>query len=183
MSGIIAICIHEFSATSDVQNVTATEIDEYTVKVYCYFINGSDAQGCMVVFINNFGQVDNQTVRLESNSTALEQFNLNHPISCYHRVLAFDIERGGNVSDITIVANVTRTLTTPCPLASPSNLFIAIVNSFSWYIFIHIESMVFIITSVAVASIVFMLALILIIGLVLQYWNKSNNTTIESRQN
>ena len=101
------------------------------MKVHCYFINGSDAQGCLVVFINNFGHVDNQTVRLDSNSTTWEEFNLNHPISCYDQVLAFDIEAGGNVSDIAIVANVTRTLTTPCPLASPSNLFIAIINKFS----------------------------------------------------
>ena len=98
------------------------------MKIHCYYVNGSDVQGCLVVFINNFGQVDNQTVRLESNSTALEQFNLNHPISCYHRLLAFDIEAGGNVSDIAIVANVTRKLTTSCPLASPGNLFIAIMN-------------------------------------------------------
>ena len=150
------------------------------MKVHCYYVNGSDAQGCLVVFINNFGQVDNQTVRLENSSIAWEEFNLNHPISCYHRVLAFDIEAGDNVSDIAIVANATRTLTTPCPLASPGNLFIAIIiiiiNS-------HTESMVFIIISVAITSIVFMLTLILVIGFVLQHWNKSNDTTTESRQN
>ena len=43
MSDIIAICIHEFSVTSDVQNVITIEIDEYRVKVHSYFINGSDA--------------------------------------------------------------------------------------------------------------------------------------------
>ena len=43
--------------------------------------------------------------------------------------------------------------------------------------------MVVIIISVAIASIVFMLALILVIGLILQHWNKSNDTTTESRLN
>ena len=102
--GVIATChlIRKFLATSDVQNVTAIEVDEYTVKVHCYFINGSDAQGCLVVFTSSFGQVDNQIVRLESNSTAWEEISLDRPISCYHRVLAFDIEAGGNVSDIAI---------------------------------------------------------------------------------
>ena len=122
----------EFLATSDVQNVTAIEVDEYTVKIHCYYINGSDAQGCLVVFTSSFGQVDNQTAKLESNFTAWKEINLNHPISCYDRVLAFDIEGGGNVSDIAIMANI---IATPCLMASPGNLFIAIINfAKSWYI-------------------------------------------------
>lgn len=74
----------EFSATSDVQTVTAVESGEHTVMVNCYFLNGSDAQGCMIIFISNFEQVDNQTARLDSNSTAWVEFNLDHPVSCYY---------------------------------------------------------------------------------------------------
>ena len=92
------------------------------MKVHCYFINGSDAQGCLVVFINSFGQVDNQTARLESNYTAWKEIILDHPVSCYDQVLAFDIEAGGNVSDLAVIANVPRKSAIPCPLTSPSKL-------------------------------------------------------------
>ena len=121
--------IHEFSATSDAQNVTAIEVDEYTVKVYCCFINSSDAQGCLVVFINSFGQVDNQIARLESNSTATrwEEFDLAHPVSCYDQVLAFEIEAGGNVSDLAVMVNISRKTAIPCPLASQGNLLLLLI--------------------------------------------------------
>ena len=118
--------IYEFSATSDVQNVSTIEVDEYTVKVYCCFINVSDAQGCLVVFINSFRQANNQIARLKSNSTAThwEEFDLAHPVSCYDEVLAFDIEAGGNVSDLAVMANISRKTAIPCPLASQGNLLL-----------------------------------------------------------
>ena len=119
MSQLLSVC--KILATSDVQNVTAIEIDEYTVNVHCYFLNGSDAQGCLVIFTSNFGQVDNQTAKLRldsSNSTSWGEFILHHPISCYHQVLAIDIEAGSNTSDLAVMANISRKLETPCPLAS-----------------------------------------------------------------
>ena len=96
------------------------------MKVHCYFINGSDAQGCLVIFTNNFGQVDNQTakLRLERSSTIWEEFVLDHPISCYHQVLAIDIEAGGNISDLAVMANISRKLETPCPMASQGILIL-----------------------------------------------------------
>lgn len=78
------------------------EIDEYTVKVHCDFVNGSDAQGCLVVFSSNITHVMSQSTELilmESHSTVV---TLTHPISCYHQVFAFDIEATGNVSSLAI---------------------------------------------------------------------------------
>ena len=101
------------------------------MKVYCCFINSSDAQGCLVVFINSFGQVDNQTERLESNSTVArwEDFDLAHPVSCYDQVLAFDIEAGGNVSGLAVMANISRKSAIPCLLASQGKLLILLITN------------------------------------------------------
>ena len=68
-------------------------------------------------------------VELDSNSTAGEVFKLDRPVSCYHQVLAFDIEAGGNISDLAVMANIMRKLAAPCPLVSQGNLFIAIMNN------------------------------------------------------
>ena len=79
-----------FSTTSDVQNVTAIEVDEYTVEVHCYFINGSDAQGCLVVFSSNLIHVKSKSIELvlmENDSIVWSVANLAHPISCYSQVL------------------------------------------------------------------------------------------------
>ena len=125
--------------------------------------------------------IDNQTVELDSNFTAWAVIKLDNPVSCYDQVLAFDIEAGGNVSDLAVMANLTRNLAIPCTLTSQGNSFVIIATlNYAKSYSIHIESMVFIIivTSVAVASIVFVLALILVIGLILQCWNKSNNIII-----
>ena len=143
------------------------------MKVHCYFLNGSDAQGCLIVFIHSFGK-DNHTARLDSNSTTWEEFTLDYPISCYGQVLAFDIEAGGNVSDLAVMADISSKLKTPCPLVFQGKS-IAIVNIMpraGYSIFIGF--MVTIITSVVITSIVFMLALILVVGLLLRRWNKSN---------
>ena len=79
--------------TSDIQNDTAIEIVESTVNIhiYCYFVNGSDAQGCLVAFSSNLTQITVQyteSILMENHSTAWSVTSLAHPISCYHKVFA-----------------------------------------------------------------------------------------------
>ena len=81
----------------------------------------------MVVFISSFGQVNNQTVILsilDSNFTAWKEFILDHPVSCYHQVLAFDIEADGSISGLAAVDTVTGQLAPPCPFVSQGNFLI-----------------------------------------------------------
>ena len=122
-----------FSATSDVQNVTAIEIDEYTLKVHCYFVNGSDAQGCMVVISSNLTHITSQFTELilkEDHSTAWSVANLAYPLSCYHQVLAFDIEATGNISNLAIEGSFTTNQSqATCPdtvVSQGSRLFMQI---------------------------------------------------------
>ena len=128
MVSYIAIYIREFSATSDAQNVSAKEIDEYTVKVHCYFIDGSDAQGCLVVFSSNLTHVKSKSIELilmENDSMAWSVANLARSISCYHQVFAFDIETDGSISDLAIEGSIiTNQSQAVCPVVSQGTLAI-----------------------------------------------------------
>ena len=90
--------------------VTAIEIEtENTVLVYCDFISGSNAEGCMVILV---GEVNNVTANIERNFSKLFNFTL----SCYHEIFAFDIESDGSVGELAIsgVLMSVRNNTTPC---------------------------------------------------------------------
>ena len=75
---------------------------EDSIDIECYFLNGSDAQGCRVVIVSDHSSVGNITAMLirhnESDSTVSGRVNLTYHIDCYHHVLAFDIEANGTIS-------------------------------------------------------------------------------------
>ena len=75
------------------QGVTAEAIETgNSFVVWCDFISGSEAHGCLVVIL---GVRDNITVEVERGSSLV--LNISAPLSCYCDVLAFDIERDGSV--------------------------------------------------------------------------------------
>ena len=60
--------------------------------IHCDFIAGSDALGCMVILV---GEVTNTTVLVDRDNTTgvgVASTELPLPLSCYHDVIAFDIE-------------------------------------------------------------------------------------------
>ena len=140
MIGVIATChlICKFLATSDVQNVTAIEIDEYTVEVHCYFINGSDAQGCLSSNLIHVKSKSIELILMENDSMAWSVANLAHPISCYHQAFAFDIETGGNISDLAIegcvVINQSQAV---CPVVTQGTTTLIILNGIIYFYFLH----------------------------------------------
>ena len=69
-----------------------------TFRVQCDFILGSDAQGCMVVLV---GELVNTTVNI-SKSLSLEIVNAAYSVSCYKKVLAFDIEGDGQIGALAV---------------------------------------------------------------------------------
>ena len=77
---------------------------EDSIDIECYFLNGSDAQGCKVVVVSDHSSVGNITAMLirhnVSDSTVSGQVNLTYHIDCYHHVLAFDIEANGTISSL-----------------------------------------------------------------------------------
>ena len=68
-----------------------------SIIVQCDFITGSNAQGCMVVLV---GEFENITVNLEQNGC--DVVNVSHPLSCYHKIFAFDIESDGSVGTLAV---------------------------------------------------------------------------------
>ena len=75
------------------QGVTVEAIETgNSFVVWCDFISGSEAHGCLVVVL---GVHDNITVEVKRGSSLV--LNFSTPLSCYRDVLAFDIERDGSV--------------------------------------------------------------------------------------
>ena len=107
---MVSYIILPLADTTDVQMVTAIMIEkENTFLVYCDFIPGSNAEGCMVLLV---GVVNNVTANIERNSSDL----LNYSLSCYHEIFAFDIESDGSVGKLAIpgVLMSVQNNTTPC---------------------------------------------------------------------
>ena len=86
-------------------NAIATGVS--TIDIQCWFIHGSDAQGCIVVLVSDHPGVNNETMNMSRNAMlASGTFNLIQPSSCYTRIFASDIETNGRLSDLIIEGNV-----------------------------------------------------------------------------
>ena len=84
------------------QGATAEAIETgNSFVVWCNFISGSEAHGCLVVVL---GVHDNITVEVERDSSLI--LNISTPLSCYRDVLAFDIERDGSIGTQAVPGSV-----------------------------------------------------------------------------
>ena len=80
----------------------------------CAFITGTEAQGCLVVLVSEFG---NSTWNLTRRSTCNSEIvNVTHPPSNYSEVFAFDIESDGSVGTLAVpgVLMMNASTTDPC---------------------------------------------------------------------
>jgi hypothetical protein len=110
--------------TTDVQRAVVT-LKEFEINVTCHFFTGSDALGCMVILI---GQFSNHTMKLmkrsaDNNITEhTEELKLEaNSLSCYDRIVAFDIESDGSVGTLPVpghlmsaAVHLERTKDGPC---------------------------------------------------------------------
>ena len=104
-----------YSVTSDVQSVSATVVGESTIDIQCWFIHGSDALGCKVVLVSDHPTISNEIgifSRIKTNATGM--MTLAHPVSCYVRVVAFDIESDNTTNNITIEGKLINRTDTVC---------------------------------------------------------------------
>ena len=108
------ICVTD---TTDVQMVRAVVLSDVTFRVQCDFIPGSDAQGCMIVLV---GDYNNVSVTLLMNLTNTEIINVTTSVSCYKRVIAFDIEYDGQVGTLAVPGKLSGNVNTS-PKCLPSS--------------------------------------------------------------
>ena len=95
--------------------VTATALKEEdnVFIVQCDFITGSNAQGCMVVLVGEFGNITANLTRINPctiltvNETLL---SLNDT-----QVFGFDIESDGSVGSLAIRGEIERNMNVTCP--------------------------------------------------------------------
>lgn len=95
-------------ATLDVQAVNATVIGESTIDVQCLFIRGSDAVGCKIIFLSECQGVADKNVEIIRNDTSnIGRLSLtSYNISCYLKVLAYDIDVNNTISNVSIDARI-----------------------------------------------------------------------------
>ena len=101
--------------------VRAVVLSDVTFRVQCDFIPGSDAQGCMIVFV---GEHDNVSVTLLMNLTNSEIINVTNSVSCYKRVVAFDVEHNGQIGTLAVPGKLSgnvNTRTKCLPSSNPAN--------------------------------------------------------------
>ena len=78
-------------------------MDDSTIDIQCLFIHGSDALGCKVVLISHCQNVrDVQADLSRSDVSASGRLILAHITSCYHKILAFDIDINNTIGNLTI---------------------------------------------------------------------------------
>ena len=80
-----------------------------SVTIRCDFIAGSDALGCVVILV---GEVTNTTVLVDRDDTTgvgVASTELPLPLSCYHEVLAFDIEADGSNGTLPVLGMLNTT--------------------------------------------------------------------------
>ena len=94
--------------------VTELENLDVTVRVKCDFIIGSDAKGCMVLLVSEFGNFSmNLTKNINEIADYLEGVaNPTYPLSCYGEVYGFDIKHDTSVGKLAIPGNI-KFLRTP----------------------------------------------------------------------
>ena len=128
-------CIHcsaLYIDTTDVQMIRAVPLeDSNAFMLQCNFINGSDAQGCMVVVVGQFG---NTTRNLTRNSTHVHVtgiINITHPLSCFSEVFGFDIELDGSVGTLAVPGVLLMNISTadPCMLSGVKSTSSEIVKN------------------------------------------------------
>ena len=84
-------------------------LSDVTFRVQCDFIPGSDVQGCMIVLV---GDYNNVSVTLLMNQTNSEIINVTTSVSCYKRVIAFDIEYDGQIGTLAVPGKVSGNVNT-----------------------------------------------------------------------
>ena len=101
--------------TSDVQAVNATVVGESAIDSQCWFIHGSDALGCKVVLVSDHPTLSDEIgIFLRNTTYASRAMTLAHPVSCYLRVVAFDIESDNTTSNLTIHGKLINKTDTVC---------------------------------------------------------------------
>ena len=101
--------------------VGAVVLSDVTFQVQCDFIPGSDAQGCMIVLV---GDYNNVSAILLMNLTNSEIINVTTSVSCYKRVIAFDIEHNGQIGTLAVPGKLSGNVntTTKClPSSKPAS--------------------------------------------------------------
>lgn len=106
--------------TTDTQMVRAVVLSgiNSAFRVQCDFITGSNAQGCMVVLV---GEFDNVTVNLKRDNNT-EVIIVTYPVSCYKKVLAFDIEYDGSIGTVAVSRELMRNFSTVVQCSSTPDL-------------------------------------------------------------
>ena len=93
--------------------------DANAFMLQCSFINGSNAQGCMVKLIDEFGNVTmTGNLTRESGTCAIGILNVTHSSSDVSEVFGYDIESDGSVGLLAVPGVISRNDNETCMTSS-----------------------------------------------------------------
>ena len=99
----VILCLY-YVATTDVQVVTVTIINNKNTLLYCKFIIGSNARGCSVV-LESAQEVELEThnvTKMADRNEATAMVTLKYPPPCYGSVKAYDIESDSSIGNLSV---------------------------------------------------------------------------------
>ena len=88
--------------------------DANAFMVQCSFVAGSNAQGCSVVLIGEFGNITGNLTKDSMCLTQTELLNVTHPPSNYYEVFGFDIESDGSVETLAVPGEISWNVSEMC---------------------------------------------------------------------
>ena len=103
--------------------ITAVPLrDTNKIMLQCNFAIGSDARGCMVVIVSEFGNTTKNLTRSNISKHITQTFNNSQALNCFTALFGYDIESDGSIGTLAVPGEIMRNFSTIAAPCTPGGL-------------------------------------------------------------